>query len=73
MNLLGASWKTSLAAIGMLLTSILGIVVHLAEGSPVDWTVHVTEIVAAIGLWSAKDRDVTGGARQNNIQAPAPK
>lgn len=55
------SWKTTLGGILSIGTSVLGIVQHLIDGSPVDYEVHISMIMAGIGLIFAKDFNVTGG------------
>jgi hypothetical protein len=51
------SWKTSLAG----LIALLGGVLTIVQGNV---TGGVTAIVAGIGLFAAKDKNVTGGTTQ---------
>ncbi len=52
------NWKTTGAAIGMLLTALAPVVTALTDGDPsthANWEIAVPAVMAAIGLLFAKD------------------
>lgn len=57
------SWKTTLAGLAAILTSVVGILQHFNDGTPIDINQHVTEVMIGVGLLFAKDHDATGGTR----------
>lgn len=57
------SWKTTLAGTAAILTSVIGIVQHFNDGTPIDIPQHVTEIMLGVGCLFSKDHDVKGGTR----------
>ncbi len=61
---IGTNWKTSAAGIGMILGALGDIAHNISVGTPVNFSVSLTAIVAGIGLLAAKDSNVTGGTKQ---------
>ena len=55
------NWKTTLAGISAVLTSVAGLLHDISVGNYANIYVEVTGIVAGIGLIWAKDSNVTGG------------
>ena len=57
----GKSWKTTVAGLGGALSIILAQVqVGLEQGwEAVEWSIVVAAITTLIGLWSARDNDVS--------------
>jgi hypothetical protein len=60
---MGGSYKTTILGICTALVAVIGAVVGLLNGTPVDWTAVIAAVMAGIGLLKAKDSDVTGGSR----------
>ncbi len=58
MKYLLTNWKTSLAGAGILLTTVLTTILPVL--SP-EYAVIATGVIAALGLFAAKDKNVTGG------------
>lgn len=58
MNRMMINWKTSLAGIGLIVTTILTTILPVL---PPQYAAIVNGILAAIGLFAAKDNNVTGG------------
>jgi hypothetical protein len=54
------NWKTTLAGVAAILTSVLGLIQHIIDGTPLDMEQHITQITLGIGLMVAKDHNVTG-------------
>lgn len=56
------SWKTTLAGIGAALVAIGAALEAQFDGDPAtaaDWGIVITAIIAAVGLWLARDNDVS--------------
>lgn len=51
------NWRTTLVGVAGVLSSVVGILQHLSDGSPIDINQHVTEIMLACGLLVAKDHN----------------
>ena len=54
-----ANWKTTAAAIGMLLVAGIPVLQALTNGERPDWNIFIQEIIAAIGLLFARDANKT--------------
>jgi len=55
------SWKTTLAGAGILLAALGKVASEISGGTPIDFTSLLSMVMAAIGLFAAKDANVTGG------------
>ena len=62
MNLLGASWKTTLSGILTIIATLGHIADSLLNGKPIDWTIAMTGLTTGIGLLSARDNKVSSEA-----------
>jgi len=60
---MGASTKTTVLGILACLGAIISAVTGVINGTPVDWTVTISAVMAGIGLIFAKDYNVTGGVK----------
>ena len=58
------NWKTTLFGSGGILFSVLEIASNFVMGTPekINWTIVVPSIITGIGLFFAKDSNVTGGS-----------
>ena len=62
MNLLGSSWRTSVAAWGVLATTVGNALNAAFDSDPAtnpDWVLVITAALAAFGFISARDNRVT--------------
>lgn len=55
------NWKTTVAGVLAILSAVFDVVMKLINGTPIDWNMAATAILAGIGLLTAKDHNVTGG------------
>jgi hypothetical protein len=73
MNILGASWRTTMSGI----LTILAVIGHVAEallnGKPIDWTITIAGITSGIGLLTARDNKVSSEAVGANTNVAPPK
>jgi len=63
------SWKTTLAGLATLATSIQSIVVAYSDNdisTMPDWNIQITNIIIGIGLLFAKDFNVSGSTIEDN-------
>jgi hypothetical protein len=58
------SWKTTLSGALLILLAVGKAIQAYINGTPVDVTSTMAELMAGIGLLSAKDSNVTGGTVQ---------
>lgn len=59
MNILGPSWKTTVAGLATILSALAHVADSLAKGTPVDWTIVTAAITSGAGLIAARDKKVS--------------
>jgi hypothetical protein len=66
-----SNWKTTASGVATILTAVADIVHGISSGSPVNWNVDVTAILAGLGLLFAKDASTNSTQAQVNAATTA--
>ena len=70
MNLIGPSWKTTLAGLAAICAALAHICDCLSTGKPIDWTIASTGLMSGIGLLFARDNKVSSEQAGANTNQP---
>lgn len=57
------SWKTTLSGAVAIISGVVTILQAYLNSQPVPWALAVSQIVAGVGLISAKDHNVSGQSK----------